>query len=120
MDPGAADLEKPSMRRMRIKRNDENREMRDGMESRCSGRSVVGTTMKKPMILYVSAERWPSTACSESPRRTIHAMERAKSSKQNLGSVSASVPVASKRTYRVSTNNRAFHPNALIPRSLYP
>lgn len=84
MDPGAADLLNPSMRRIRIKRKELKREIRDGIERRCNGRRVVGTTMKKPMILYVSDENRPRTACNESPRSTIHAMDNANSSKQNL------------------------------------
>lgn len=111
-----------------MRRNELKREMSDGMESRCNGSRVVGTTMKKPIILYVSVENRPRTACNESPRSTIHAIDSANSSKQNLQDRSISTRARlsqsklgrERTTYSVSTNNLAFHPKALIPKSLYP
>lgn len=127
MLPGAAFLVNPSMSRITIKRRELKRDMRDGMERRWSGKRVVGATMKNPTIFHPSDEKWPKSASSESPRRTIQAMAKANNSQQKLAS---RFPILmshlsqrkkrSNRTHRTSTQSLAFQPKALIPRSLYP
>jgi hypothetical protein len=42
---------------MTIKRSDEKREMREGIERRWSGKSVVGATIKNPTIFHPSEEK---------------------------------------------------------------